>query len=430
MSATTSLAAADRRTRRASHWTPAFRKLLDRAGLPEVSLEARVGAGLQLLMRHPDDPLVLHASLHPAGVGLDGPVVTDTTVMRYTATTHPRPWRSKALKAVAIGARLVERDTGWRGFLLHAQERPMVSLPSLEGEAGRRTSGASVLIRLLEPCNAGCAFCSCVGIMPDRTESLADVVRRLDEARADGVASVVFTGGEPLLSPDLVPAVREAAARGFEDVGIQTNATKLDDPAKAQALAEAGLRSAFVSLHGHTAALHDRVLVLEGAFARATVGIDNLLANGVLVRLNHVICRDNAPHVADFARFVIDRWGSRVAVTWSFVSPIGAALEHLEVIPRILDVRDPLAEALDACVAAGVDVDVPGLCGLPRCILPAHEHLFAEAQDEVAPPDLPTRRKVAACRTCTRKTSCSGYWSVYLEQYGEDELGPPEGWEI
>lgn len=428
MSADPLVAPGDRRTRRASHWTPAFRRLLDRAGLPEVSLEARVGAGLQLLLRHPDDPLVLHASLHPAGVGLDGPVVTDTTVMRYTATTHPRPWRSKALKAVAVGARLVERDGAWRGFLLHAQELPMVSLPSLEGEAGRRTSGSSVLIRLLEPCNAACAFCSCVGIMPDRTESLADVVQRLDQAQADGAGSVVFTGGEPLLSPDLVPAVREAAARGFADIGLQTNATRLDDAARAEALAQAGLTSAFVSLHGHTAELHDRVLALDGAFARATQGIDHLLAHGVLVRLNHVICRENAPYVADFARFVVARWGARVAVTWSFVSPIGAALEHLEVIPRILDVRDPLAEALDLCVAAGVDVDVPGLCGLPRCVLPAHEHLFAEAQDEVAPPDLPTRRKVPACGACTRKASCSGYWSVYLERYGDAELGPPDGW--
>ena len=63
-------------------------------------------------------------------------------------------------------------------------------------------------------CNAKCGFCD-IWEQPSPLVDLADVRRNLDDLRRLGVRVVDFTGGEPLLHPQLDVLLREAKARGF-----------------------------------------------------------------------------------------------------------------------------------------------------------------------------------------------------------------------
>ncbi len=421
--------------RSARYWRPLFERALARGSAPApppADLRVLLGQGVHLLLTA-DDGRLFHVSVHPASAGLDGPITTATTTVRYSGDRDPDPDQRRWLKALARAALLAERDAGWAGFLAWAQEKPGVSLPNTHADDARRTSGGDVLIRLLAACNAHCAFCSCIGTMPDRATSVEEVAADLAAARAQGRDGVTFTGGEPTLFRELPEAVRLAKAAGFLQIGLQTNGSRLAEAdaagrAYVARLAELGLTSLFLSLHSHIAARHDEILELPGAFDRAVAAVDAALDAGVMVRLNHVISRANQGDVSQFADFVAHRWPGRVAVTWSFVSPIGWALEHLEVLPRISDVTPSLARALDTCAQAGIEADVPGLCGLPMCTLPDHLRYFAEAHDPAPPPKLPTRRHVAACDACALRARCSGYWSVYLDAHGDTELGPPPAW--
>ncbi|MEM8556771.1 MAG: radical SAM protein [Bacteroidota bacterium] len=63
-------------------------------------------------------------------------------------------------------------------------------------------------------CNAKCGFCD-IWEQPSPLIDLADAARNLDDLRRIGVRVIDFTGGEPLLHPQLPDLLRMAKERGF-----------------------------------------------------------------------------------------------------------------------------------------------------------------------------------------------------------------------
>ena len=85
-------------------------------------------------------------------------------------------------------------------------------------------------------------------------------------------AGLNFVGGEPLLRRDLEQLMARAVGRGFE-VSFNTNAWLLT-PARAQAISEAGVSTAYISLDGATAATVDRTRGRAGSFDKAIAALD------------------------------------------------------------------------------------------------------------------------------------------------------------
>ncbi|MBK6810203.1 MAG: radical SAM protein [Sandaracinaceae bacterium] len=101
-------------------------------------------------------------------------------------------------------------------------------------------------------CNERCVFCN-VPVEDFRpvTPSLAALAAELDAFIASGEQTLTISGGEPtLLRERLLDVVARARAAGVPFVELQTNAVLLDDD-YAQALARAGVTSAFVSFLSH-----------------------------------------------------------------------------------------------------------------------------------------------------------------------------------
>ena len=107
-------------------------------------------------------------------------------------------------------------------------------------------------------CNARCSFCEIWRSPANRKSPLAhpaDVFRNLRETRRMGLRFVDFTGGEPLLHPDLPAFLRKAKELGFK-TSVTTNCTLY--PQRAQELA--GLVDFLhFSLDAATAAEHDSI---------------------------------------------------------------------------------------------------------------------------------------------------------------------------
>jgi hypothetical protein len=151
------------------------------------------------------------------------------------------------------------------------------------------------------------------------------------------------------------------------------------------------------------------------------------------VGLNYVINRDNVDVLPGYMEFVCDYFQSigvnttrkPVTVTLSFVSPVGWTLEHLDQIPKLSESAPKIAQALDMAEKWGVEAHIPGLCGVPLCILPGYEQFFDEFHEDT-PPDIGIRGYVDACDSCSYRERCSGYWTKYMEIYGEDEFGQKE----
>jgi radical SAM protein with 4Fe4S-binding SPASM domain len=153
-------------------------------------------------------------------------------------------------------------------------------------------------IALTYRCNLSCAFCyaGCGDGAPARGGGAEmtdeEVCRVLETIRRDArCPSVSFTGGEPTLRPGLAGLVRHAKATGLA-VNLISNGQRIDD-ALADALADAGLDSAQLSVEGPDAALHDGLVGRAGAFTLLWGAVERLRARGVRVHTNTTVNRRN-----------------------------------------------------------------------------------------------------------------------------------------
>ncbi len=286
----------------------------------------------------------------------------------------------------------------------------------------------SRVLRVNFHCNQACDFCFVSRELPPPEDALLEA-ELLEVARRG--ASLSISGGEPTLNARLPHYLRRTVELGITPVQLQTNAIKMSDPAYAAELAAAGLRTAFVSLHGTTAATCDRVTAAPGTFVKTVAGIKNLLRAGVVVCLNFVLCVYNAAELADLpdftARELLSIPGAHVEINFSFVA---AGSENVPrdtgLIPRFTDVAWSLEAALTRARALGLTIlGFDSQCGVPACLLPEEvraawfvEDLPAEEVDAFAP----SFRKGEVCAGCALTQRCYGLRTSYAEMYGTGEL--------
>jgi radical SAM protein with 4Fe4S-binding SPASM domain len=155
-----------------------------------------------------------------------------------------------------------------------------------------RTDGRPIVVwNSTRRCNLRCGHCY-AGAGPERDPgelTTAEAVKMIDDLAAYRVPVLLFSGGEPLLREDLFELGDLAKRRGLRTV-ISTNGT-LIDAAAAKAIAGAGFDYVGVSIDG-TGMYNDRFRGVEGAFARAVVGIRTLQAAGQKTGLRFTMTRD------------------------------------------------------------------------------------------------------------------------------------------
>lgn len=121
-------------------------------------------------------------------------------------------------------------------------------------------------------CNLHCGHCYADSHNRDYPNELTteEGARLLEQLAAFGVPVVLFSGGEPLLRPDLLELAAFAQELGLRTV-VSTNGTQID-AATAEDMAAAGLSYVGVSLDG-VGALNDKMRGSHGAFDAALGGL-------------------------------------------------------------------------------------------------------------------------------------------------------------
>src|SRR5699024_2860759 len=122
------------------------------------------------------------------------------------------------------------------------------------------------------------------------TEELVNLIKDLAEA---GVQDIRFTGGEPLLFEDVYKLISLASELGIY-TSIGTNGTLITSDI-ANKLKNSGLKKAVVSIDG-TEEKHNSIRGV-GSYQKAIKGIENLLSQGIKVRVNSVLMRSNMDEV-------------------------------------------------------------------------------------------------------------------------------------
>jgi radical SAM protein with 4Fe4S-binding SPASM domain len=122
--------------------------------------------------------------------------------------------------------------------------------------------------------------------------------------RAVGTPILVFSGGEPLMRPDILELAEFA-----RDVGLPTalasNGTMIDR-ATARRIQAAGIRRVSVSLDGADEATHDYLRMQEGSFAAAVQGLRHLKAVGLGTQINCTVARHNVQQLDEMYRLALE----------------------------------------------------------------------------------------------------------------------------
>ncbi|HPJ96183.1 MAG TPA: 12,18-didecarboxysiroheme deacetylase [Syntrophales bacterium] len=153
-----------------------------------------------------------------------------------------------------------------------------------------------VVWNMTRRCNLRCVHCysqSQNKVYPGELTT-AEGKALIDDLAAFACPVILFSGGEPLMRPDLPELVRHATDRGIRAV-ISTNGTLINcDFAKT--FKQFGLSYVGVSLDG-LRETHDRFRGVPGSFDEAMAGIRTCLAEGIKVGVRFTINRLNAADI-------------------------------------------------------------------------------------------------------------------------------------
>ena len=153
-----------------------------------------------------------------------------------------------------------------------------------------------VVWNVTRACNLKCIHCYARAVERG-DESEIDHEKGLaliDDLALFGVPVILFSGGEPLMRPDLVGLARYAVDKGMRAV-VSTNGTLMTRQ-KARELKQIGLSSVGVSLDGMET-VKDRFRGKRGAFRDAIAGIKNCQEMGLKVGLRFTINRLNVAEI-------------------------------------------------------------------------------------------------------------------------------------
>ena len=154
-----------------------------------------------------------------------------------------------------------------------------LELPDVAAHLPAESSPSKPLTMLLlvnRGCNLRCSFCD---LWEEHVHMpFEQILPLLDDAAAIGTRTLVLTGGEPFLHPDLFAIVEAARARGM-GVNITTNGTLLDR--RWDEVVASGVASLSFSIDG-LEPTHDGLRGQKGAFRRTMAALERVVDHGGL----------------------------------------------------------------------------------------------------------------------------------------------------
>ncbi len=369
--------------------------------------------------------------------------------------------------------------------LARPAEGLIVARPGNQPESAFRDTRKNVEINVGKACNNRCVFC--IDGLPKREDRsfmpFLAMQRELEQWYAEGYRSVGFLGGEPTAYPKICESVAYARSLGFTRVAIATNATRLRLTHFTDRLLDAGLTRITISMHGHTAALEDRLTRVPGNFEKKCAAIRYLVQKrreeGVLkdgLSINIVLNGWNHRFLPRMMRFFYEELGVD-DIRANFIRPEGYAEGDRDLTPQYHEVVPSLIKGVVLAETHFKRVFTFG--GFPMCVLPKalrqDAHLLArymgeyrdlstacsirtiytaerfsddEADSSAWVKDIPSstvfydpsegrerfnwqdRKKAdlkgqpAACGACDLRGVCEGVWRGYLDIWGDARFRP------
>lgn len=254
-----------------------------------------------------------------------------------------------------------------------------------------------------ERCDQLCVMCS---QPPKKTH--VDRFDLFEEAcmLAEPGTLIGITGGEPTLYKEQLFGLieRVLGARGDLEFHVLSNGQHLEREDMERLRNPVFRRVCWgIPLYAAEPALHDGIVVKEGAFARLEGAFATLMLSGARVELRTVLLVANLAGLPTLARHIASRL--RFIECWSIMQLENTGFARNRWSRLHVDHRadfTPLAEALDWAALHGVSAQ---LFNFPRCSVP-------EPYRRQAPVSISDwkRKYMPSCSNCREREQCCGFF--------------------
>jgi len=286
-------------------------------------------------------------------------------------------------------------------------------------------------------CNAKCAFCSQGSFDKTLNADFDTIARNIYSAYRAGYRRLGFTGGEPLIRPDILKIVSLGRSVGFKFIRIQTNGIKLADPDFCAALVKAGLTFCKFSFTTDSAAAHDGLVGVSGAWRKAVKGIANLRRLRIRLGTNILVNKRNYRRLPEIIKYFLKKGITNFVVIYPVY--IGGMAADAKKIGVSLPASEKyFAASIEVMGKAGLPGEILFL-NTPPCFLKGREKLAIgldlfntivtgpdgkktdlDANAEAA------KVKGAPCRRCALNKKCRGADRHYISRFGWAGFVPVE----
>jgi putative heme d1 biosynthesis radical SAM protein NirJ2 len=172
-------------------------------------------------------------------------------------------------------------------------------------------------------CNLACEHCyQDADVAEERELNTEEAFLMIDQIARAGFKIMIFSGGEPLLRPDIFELVAHAASRGLRPV-FGSNGTLITEKVAAR-LKECGAAAMGISVDSLDAAKHDRFRKLENAHALTLAGIENCKRAGLPFQLHTTVVDWNRDEICSITSYA-EQIGA-IAHYIFFLIPVGRGL--------------------------------------------------------------------------------------------------------
>jgi len=198
-------------------------------------------------------------------------------------------------------------------------------------------------------CNLRCRHCHASGGKPAKGELTTEEGKKLlkNITSVKEFRMVVFTGGEPMIRPDIFELVEYASSLGLE-VAIATNGTLITSEV-ARRLKRIGVCDLAIGIDAAEAQLHDFIRSSPGCFDRTMRGIYATKEAGIGLQLNITVMKYNChevPRLLDLA----DKLDAEIVLLYQMVPQGRGSKNGLEIsVEEYADLMKLVSERQKDC---------------------------------------------------------------------------------
>lgn len=198
-------------------------------------------------------------------------------------------------------------------------------------------------------CLLDCLHCSSHTMRTSGKRSYSDETMIDFISHFQGPIRVYFTGGEPLLYPNIVSLCRKIMVnKNNVSIGLYTTGNcRYNQPLTSEfalELAHSGITECYFSIYDNLEDVHDSFTGTPGSFKNTILSSQNCIKGGILPKAHLVLNRNNYRKIDEVITFCTEKNFSEVRILR--LAPSGSAIDNWEKIGIHLSEQNQLIESL------------------------------------------------------------------------------------